>query len=168
MRHYEIVFLVHPDQSDKVPEMIKKYEGMVSKVHRVEDWGRRQLAYPINKAFKAHYFVLNVECDEKQLEEFNTSVKFNDSIIRNLVLVKEEAVTAPSPMALHSKDSKTKTKCPEIIYSNLPLLRECTMETGRIIPARMTGKTAKEQRRITHAVKLARFLSLMRYCDRHQ
>ena len=88
MRHYEIVFLVHPDQSEQVPAMVEKYQGMVTEsggtVHRFEDWGRRQLAHPINKAHKAHYALLNVECDSKVIDEITSAFKFNDAVLRNL------------------------------------------------------------------------------------
>ena len=103
MRHYEIVFLVHPDQSDQVPAMIEKYKATVEAdggtVHRQEDWGRRQLAYPINKIHKAHYVLMNVECDGKALEELETAFRFNDAVIRNMVIRRDEAVTETSVLA---------------------------------------------------------------------
>ena len=100
MRHYEIVFLVHPDQSDQVPAMLKKYAGIISKdggkIHREEDWGRRQLAYPINKIHKAHYILLNIECSLKVLEELSSNFKFNDAVIRNMVIQRKKAITENS------------------------------------------------------------------------
>ena len=100
MRHYEIVFLVHPDQSDQVPAMLKKYAGIISKdggkVHREEDWGRRQLAYPINKIHKAHYILLNIECSLKVLDELSSNFKFNDAVIRNMVIQRKKAITKNS------------------------------------------------------------------------
>ncbi len=103
MRHYEIVFMVHPDQSDQVPAMIERYRGIVEsnggQVHRLEDWGRRQLAYPINKLIKAHYVLMNVECGQEELDELTSTFRFNDAIIRNMVLRRDEAVTEPSPLA---------------------------------------------------------------------
>lgn len=100
MRHYEIVFLVHPDQSSQVPAMIDRYKSIIEatsgKIHRLEDWGRRQLAYPIKKLHKAHYVLMNVECDQVALNELETGFRFNDAILRNLILVQEEAVTEPS------------------------------------------------------------------------
>lgn len=100
MRHYEIVFLVHPDQSSQVPAMIDRYKSIIEatsgKIHRLEDWGRRQLAYPIKKLHKAHYVLMNVECDQIALNELETGFRFNDAILRNLILVQEEAVTEPS------------------------------------------------------------------------
>ena len=103
MRHYEIVFLVHPDQSEQVPAMIDRYKASVEsnggKVHRLEDWGRRQLAYPINKIHKAHYVLMNVECDEAVRDEIETAFRFNDAVIRNLILKRDEAVTDMSVLA---------------------------------------------------------------------
>jgi small subunit ribosomal protein S6 len=107
MRHYEIVFIVHPDQSEQVPAMIERYKGMVAgrsgKVHRLEDWGRRQLAYPIQKVHKAHYVLMNIECDQSTLDELNHAFRFNDAVLRHLVVQMDEAVTAPSPMMREEK-----------------------------------------------------------------
>src|ERR1700760_3142376 len=103
MRHYEIVFLVHPDQSEQVPAMIERYKGMIAggegKVHRLEDWGRRQLTYPISKVHKAHYMLLNIECDQKTLNELTGAFRFSDAVLRHLVVQMDKAVTEPSPMA---------------------------------------------------------------------
>src|ERR1700749_874398 len=103
MRHYEIVFLVHPDQSEQVPAMIERYKGMIAAgsghVHRLEDWGRRQLTYPIAKVHKAHYVLMNVECDQKALNELTGAFRFSDAVLRHLVVNFDEAVTEPSPMA---------------------------------------------------------------------
>lgn len=102
MRHYEIVFLVHPDQSEQVPAMVERYRSIVEsaqgRVHRLEDWGRRQLAYPINKVHKAHYVLMNIECSLETLRELESSFKFSDAVLRSLVISRREAVTAPSPM----------------------------------------------------------------------
>ena len=114
LRHYEIVFLVHPDQSEQVPAMVEKYHGMVTEsggtVHRSEDWGRRQLAHPINKIHKAHYALLNVECDSAVIDEIKTAFKFNDAVLRNLVISCENAVTEASPMAVAVAEEKAKEK----------------------------------------------------------
>lgn len=103
MRHYEIVFLVHPDQSEQVPAMIDRYKATVEsnggKVHRLEDWGRRQLAYPINKIHKAHYVLMNVECDQAVRDEIETAFRFNDAVIRNLIMKRDEAITDVSILA---------------------------------------------------------------------
>lgn len=102
MRHYEIVFLVHPDQSEQVPAMVERYEAIVAKhngkIHRKEDWGRKQLAYPINDMHKAHYILMNIECDNLALEELKDAFKFNDAILRNLILNRKEAITNESVM----------------------------------------------------------------------
>lgn len=102
MRHYEIVFLVHPDQSEQVPAMVERYTNLVTEdggqVHRLEDWGRRQLAYPINKIHKAHYVLMNIECSDSVLSELNDTFRYNDAIIRNLVIRRKEAVTDVSPI----------------------------------------------------------------------
>ena len=114
MRHYEIVFLVHPDQSEQVPAMIERYKSTVEsnggKVHRLEDWGRRQLAYPINKIHKAHYVMLNVECNEAVREEIETAFKFNDAVIRSLILKRDEAVTDMSALAKAKNDEDAAEK----------------------------------------------------------
>ena len=110
MRHYEIVVMVHPDQSDQVPAMIERYTNMVQadggKVHRLEDWGRRQLAYPIAKAHKAHYVLMNVECTDAALAEMENAFRFNDAVIRKLVSRREDIVTAQSPLFKNPDDEK--------------------------------------------------------------
>ena len=114
MRHYEIVFLVHPDQSEQVPAMIDRYKATVEsnggKVHRLEDWGRRQLAYPINKIHKAHYVLLNIECDEAVRDEIETAFRFNDAVIRSLILKRDEAVTDMSALAKAKNDEDAADK----------------------------------------------------------
>ena len=110
MRHYELVFMVHPDQSDQVPAMIERYrniiEGAGGGVHRLEDWGRRQLAYPIKKLIKAHYVLMNIECNPSDVDELVSLFRFNDAVIRHLVLARDEAVTEPSPMAKGSDEKE--------------------------------------------------------------
>lgn len=102
MRHYEIVFLVHPDQSEQVPAMVERYRGIIEGqegvIHRQEDWGRRQLAYPINKVYKAHYTLLNIECNQAALDELTSAFKFNDAVIRHMVLLRDGPVTGASPL----------------------------------------------------------------------
>ena len=103
MRHYEIVFLVHPDQSEQVPHMVERYRATIENsggvIHRLEDWGRRQLAYPINKIHKAHYVLMNVECGSEALAEIESAFRFNDAVLRNLVIRRKAAITATSPLA---------------------------------------------------------------------
>lgn len=107
MRHYEIVFMVHPDQSEQVPGMIERYTGAIKEaggsIHRLEDWGRRQLAYPIEKLHKAHYVLMNIECDKETLEEIEHAFKFNDAVLRHLTIKMDQAVTEPSPMMKEEK-----------------------------------------------------------------
>ena len=107
MRHYEIVFIVHPDQSEQVPGMIERYRGLVAsksgKVHRLEDWGRRQLAYPLAKVHKAHYVLMYVECNQTTLDELEHAFKFNDAVLRHLTVKMDAAVNSPSPMMREEK-----------------------------------------------------------------
>ena len=107
MRHYEIVFIVHPDQSEQVPGMVERYRQMITgrggKIHRHEDWGRRQMAFPIQKMHKAHYVLMNIECDNETLLELEHAFKFNDAVLRHLTVGKSEAETAPSPMMREEK-----------------------------------------------------------------
>lgn len=110
MRHYEVVFIVHPDQSEQVPAMIERYrtniQGKGGRIHRLEDWGRRQMAYPIQKMHKAHYVLMNIECDRETLDELEHAFKFNDAVLRHLTVQKREAETGPSPMM---KEEKSKS-----------------------------------------------------------
>lgn len=113
MRHYEIVLLVHPDQSEQVPGMLERYTGLIAEkggqVHRNEDWGRRQLAYSIQKIHKAHYVLLNIECDDETITELKSAFRFNDAILRNLVVREKAAITEASPMMKEAKpDSRRK------------------------------------------------------------
>jgi small subunit ribosomal protein S6 len=102
MRHYEVVFLVHPGQSEQVPAMVERYRSNIEKrggvIHRFEDWGRRQLAYPISKVHKAHYVLMNIECDAEALEELESAFRYNDAVLRNLIVRRDAAVTEPSPL----------------------------------------------------------------------
>src|SRR5215218_670628 len=113
MRHYEVVFIVHPDQSEQVPAMVDRYRQMVTgrsgRIHRLEDWGRRQLAYPIAKIHKAHYVLMNIECDNETLNELEHAFKFNDAVLRHLTVVMTEAVTTPSAMMKEEKSRSMPT-----------------------------------------------------------
>lgn len=110
MRHYEIVILVHPDQSEQVHAMTARYrsiiEGKQGKIYRLEDWGRRQLAYPINKLHKAHYILMNIECNQETLNELNNAFRYNDAVIRNLVFQQKQAITEASPLLKEKDDRK--------------------------------------------------------------
>jgi small subunit ribosomal protein S6 len=109
MRHYEIVFMVHPDQSEQVPAMIERYRALIAEdggqIHRLEDWGRRQLAYPINKIHKAHYVLMNIECSQTVLDEIQRAFRFNDAVIRNLIIQRDGPETEPSPL-VKSRDER--------------------------------------------------------------
>lgn len=110
MRHYEIVFLVHPDQSEQVPSMVERYEGIITKhqgtIHRKEDWGRRQLAYPIQDVHKAHYILMNIECNQTALDEIKNAFKFNDAILRNLIINQKHAITSKSVMMKEEREAR--------------------------------------------------------------
>ena len=114
MRHYEITLIVHPDQSSQVQTMIEKYKEIITtgggSVHREEDWGRKHLAYPINKIYKAHYLMLNIECDQETLDKLNYNFRFNDAVLRNLIISKSEAITSPSIMMTNTEKEKEKEK----------------------------------------------------------
>lgn len=117
MRHYEIVFIVHPDQSEQVPAMIERYRTLVTgrngQIHRLEDWGRRQMAYPIQKVHKAHYVLMNIECDGEALNELEHAFKFNDAVLRHLTIKMKKAVTTPSPMMKEEKSRSLSTSSEE-------------------------------------------------------
>lgn len=117
MRHYEIVFIVHPDQSEQVPAMVERYKTLVTgrngQIHRLEDWGRRQMAYPIQKVHKAHYVLMNIECDGETLAELEHAFKFNDAVLRHLTIKMKKAVTTPSPMMKEEKSRSLNTASEE-------------------------------------------------------
>jgi small subunit ribosomal protein S6 len=116
MRHYEVVFLVHPDQSEQVPGMIERYRATIEskggKIHRLEDWGRRQLAYPIQKLAKAHYVLMNIECGTDELAELESAFRFNDAVLRNLIISRKEAETEPSLLAKRGDDKDERDETP--------------------------------------------------------
>jgi len=124
MRHYEIVFIVHPDQSEQVPAMIERYKTLVTSrngaIHRLEDWGRRQMAYPIQKVHKAHYVLMNIEADQETMGELEHAFKFNDAVLRHLVIKMDKAITSPSPMM---KEEKSRSLTPQ---SDAPAAVETT------------------------------------------
>ncbi|MDA1118408.1 MAG: 30S ribosomal protein S6 [Proteobacteria bacterium] len=129
MRHYEICFIVHPDQSEQVPAMIERYKGVIDQrkgiVHRLEDWGRRQLTYPIEKLHKAHYVLMNIECDQETVNELEYSFKFSDAVLRHLIVKMTKAVSAPSPMMKEEKsrsvmDRGAEAKPPEAAPAEAP------------------------------------------------
>ena len=117
MRHYEVVFLVHPDQSEQVPAMIERYSSLIAqhkgKIHRLEDWGRRPLAYPINKVMKAHYVLINIECDQAAIDELGENFRYNDAVIRNMILRVDDAITDPSPIS-KEKEGRAEIEIPGV------------------------------------------------------
>ena len=121
MRHYEIVFLVHPDQSEQVPGMIERYSNMITqgggKIHRAEDWGRRQLSFPISKIHKAHYVLFNIECGKEVLEEINTAFRFNDAVLRNLIMSRKHADIEESPIMKIENESREKKDHEEVLLT---------------------------------------------------
>jgi len=200
MRHYEIVFLVHPDQSEQVPGMVDRYKAMITenkgRVDRFEDWGRRQLSYSINKVRKAHYILMNITCDLKTLEEVESSFRYNDAIIRDLILSKKSIITEPSPMMNQpqtedekkanadkekssSAETANTTKQRKYVkrdkedvqlvdYKDVDRLRQYIMKTGRILPRRITKTSARYQRKLASEIRLARHLALLEFCDQHK
>ena len=213
MRHYEIVFLVHPDQSDQVPGMVERYHAMIErgdgKVHRSEDWGRRQLAFPIAKIHKAHYIMFNVEVTQETLDELESAFRFNDAVIRSMVIRRKGPVVGNSKLRSPSRRRKCGTcsgrssgagrrshprgqrrtssrtspgdgimrggrrvqvqfKEIDIDYKDLDALRQFIGETGKIVPSRITGASARFQRNLATEVKRARYLALLPYTDQHK
>lgn len=155
MRHYEIVFLVYPDQSDQVPQMIDRYSKMVTgrggQVHRLEDWGRRQLAYSIDKLHKAHYVLMNVECDSESLGEIQHAFRFNDAVLRSLIVRQDCAVTEPSPLAKSAEEEsaaedewRNGSRAPEKAVTN-DSDKGNGAETEASPPAAEAEKTAQEE-----------------------
>ena len=142
MRHYEVVFLVHPDQSEQVPAMLERYKGVVTadggQIHRLEDWGRRQLAHTIDKVHKAHYILMNIECEKPALEELLGLFKFNDAVLRNLVIKRDEAVTEPSHLAKSESEVEEKPAVPEA----KPAAPEAKAEESAEAPAKEAAEEA--------------------------
>lgn len=138
MRHYEVVFMVHPDQSEQVPAMIERYRNMIESsggaIHRLEDWGRRQLAYPINKIHKAHYVLMNIECGAEPLKELDSAFRFNDAVIRNLIIKRDGAVTETSLMAKMKEEEEAAAK-----------LRAEAEEKARVVAEKRAKSEAEEK-----------------------
>jgi small subunit ribosomal protein S6 len=146
VRHYEIVFLVHPDQSEQVPAMIDRYrsliEGAGGRIHRLEDWGRRQLAYPINKVHKAHYVLMNVECLSATLDEIKSAFRFNDAVLRDLVIARKEAETASSPLA-KARDDRDEDRPPRRDYGDDAERRPRVTESSEKVPEKVAEEVAE-------------------------
>lgn len=146
MRHYEIVFLVHPDQSEQVPAMIEKYragiEGKSGQIHRLEDWGRRQLAYPIQKIHKAHYVMMNIECGQDALDELESAFRFNDAVIRHLTIRRNEAITDASPLMKEKEESSYKPR--DTAPTPAPETTPAPVETAPVSEAAPASDAAPE------------------------
>lgn len=173
--HYAAVILVHPDHVSDIPQTVKRYEEMLSKdggvVHRSEDWGKKSLAYTIKDVRKANYLLFNFETTAKHQEEFKKFLEFNDAVIRMLIIRTKGPETAETAMAVMAKDEKANTrqiasKYPKN-FMNIPWMKANITELGTIMPARNTELSATLQRALSHSVKVARFLALIPYCDRH-
>jgi small subunit ribosomal protein S6 len=138
MRHYEIVFIVHPDQTEQVPAMIERYKSIIAaqggQIHRLEDWGRRLLAYPIQKLHKAHYVLMNIECNGEVLAELEHGFKFNDAVLRHLIIKMKKAVTTPSPMMKEEK-SKSMMEAREAAAAPAPVPVPAPVEAGAVVEA---------------------------------
>ncbi|MBT4160980.1 MAG: 30S ribosomal protein S6 [Gammaproteobacteria bacterium] len=147
MRHYEIVFLVHPDQSEQVPGMMERYTNMIVQgggvIHRTEDWGRRQLAYPINKIHKAHYLLLNVECSLEILNEIETAFRFNDAVLRNVIMKRKKADTEESPLMKIERESKEKKERDDVSQKRTAEKAAVTESSEKEAPA--TDATAEAE-----------------------
>lgn len=174
-KHYAAVILVHPDHVSNLPETIKRYEEFLSKdggvVHRSEDWGKKTLAYSINDVRKANYLLFNFEVSVKALEDFKKFLEFNDAVIRMLIMRVKGPQTAETAMSVIAKDEKANmkqiaSKFPKD-FMNIPWMKANLTELGSIMPARNTELSASVQRALSHSVKVARYLALIPYCDRH-
>src|SRR5450759_2061376 len=147
MRHYEIVFIVHPDQSEQVPAMIERYRSTITSrkgaIHRLEDWGRRQMTYPIAKMHKAHYVLMNIECDQETLDELEHSFKFNDAVLRHLTVQMKAAVTAPSPMMKEEKArSVLNGEAPKATEAPKPAVAAAAVPAAAAAPVAATAPVA--------------------------
>jgi len=144
MRHYEIVFMVHPDQSEQVPSMVERYTQAIEKdggkVHRLEDWGRRQLAYPINKIHKAHYILMNVEASQASVDELTTNFRYNDAVLRNMVIRADEAVTEESPIMKAEKESRERRSRNEQRREEQPAEKVAEEKPAAEAPAEEAGE----------------------------
>jgi small subunit ribosomal protein S6 len=179
---YEIMLIVRPDQSDQAPEMIERYKAMIiasgGQVDRAEDWGRRSLSYAIKLEEgcikKAHYVLLNVRLTPTGLKELEEHFKFNDAIIRRLLIRVKHVITEPTGLCDKDKVEKmgkrgfVREELKNVDYKDIHILKRHILETGSMIPSRISGTTAMEQRRLSHAIKVARFLALLPYCDWHR
>ena len=171
MQHYEIMLIIHPNQSDEVPEMLKRLQQTLFekkvKVHRAENVGRRGFSYPIKRLFKGHYVLLNIECTVEGLAAYYELTRFNDAIIRSLVIKRDKAYTEKSLLLLDQDEGKTK-KSNVIDYKNVYYLKKFLMENGRIMPGRVNNLNRRMQAWAAREIKYSRYLGLLKYCDSHR
>ena len=181
LNSYEILTLVHPDHSEQINEIIEKHKSTIlqhnGKIDRLEDWGRRNLAYSINNVKKAHYLLFNVTCPFEAIDDLEKGFyQHNESVLRHLVLKLQKPVTEKSFMMKQIEAEANDTRLPKVTafkskdsvdYKSKKILKNYLMETGRIVPSRLTNTPMLIQRKISKAIKLARFAALLPYCDRH-
>ena len=172
--HYEIMIILNPERSEQAQEMLKRVGEMITGrngiIHRSEDCGRRKLAYEIQNQFKGHYILVNFEGEIELVEFLRSSFKYNDAIMRCLILRVDKLFKKPTALRLEEeRDEKVRllTGDEVIDYKNVHYLKDFMMETARIVPSRVSGLTSREQRKLSHAIRLARQMSLLPYCDRH-
>lgn len=172
--HYEVMIILHPERSEQAGEMLKRLCEMLTSrgavVHRAEDCGRRKLAYEIQSQFKGHYILVNFEGNNSLVEFLRNSFKYNDAIMRYLITKRDKAYVKPTALRLEEeRDEKVRlTSGDEVLdYKNVYYLREFMMETARIVPSRVSGLSARGQRSLSYAIRLARQMALLPYCDAH-
>ena len=179
MKHYEIIYLIHPDQSSQMEDMKKRYESLISEHGGQVDWGRRTMAYKIEKSPKAYYVLMNVTCPHEAIVELEKAFRYNDAVIRNMCFATSDAITTPSIMmadkGASSKDRESKQRKRELMqkhgtvdYMDIDFLKGYVADNGKITPSRMSGNNAKGQRAVNRAIKRARLLALLHYCDTHK
>jgi small subunit ribosomal protein S6 len=173
---YEMVLVINPAQSEQAEETLKRYSDLVEehegKIIRSENWGRRKLAYSINRQFKGHYLYINFESGHDVIQTIEQSyLKHNDAVLRHWIAKMSAKITDNSPLYTEGEDAPERAASeshPEFYdFKNVKFLKSCIMETRRILPRRTTGLNAKQQRQITRSIKVARILALLPYCDRH-
>lgn len=175
LKHYESVILIHPDHGGDIPQTIERFKNFLTKdggkVHRAEDWGKILMAYTISDTKKAVYLLFNFEVTAEKQREFQEFLDFNDAVIRRLIFNVKSAETKETAMALLARDEnfnakKIAVKFPKD-YKNIPWMQSNLNPTGTIMPARNTELSSADQRKLSHSVKIARYLALIQYCDRH-
>jgi small subunit ribosomal protein S6 len=180
LNHYEILLIIRSEHADRIPEIIEKHKHIVEQakgsIDRLEEWGSRNLAYPIDDVMKGHYLLMNVTCSVAEKDQLEDYYKFNDLILRKLVLKCKKADVDKTLMMKTIEADANDTRMPkvtsfkskeEVDYKSKRILKYYVMETGRIVPSRLTNTSMLMQRKIAKAVKLARFIALLPYCDRH-